>query len=84
MLYNRLMEHVDVFIKAASGELGYHIGELLWVVFSGGPSISLSVKEDQLWKIIKLMFAKGKEFHAQRNSVLLAALNELLMVKKAK
>ncbi len=77
---NRLFQLLDDFIKAASGELGFQIGELLQEVFSGGPSISLSVKEDQIWRIIRLMFGKGKEIYTERNSALLLALNELLMV----
>ena len=80
IVIHRLLEHLDVFIKAVSGEIGFQVAELLQEVFSGGPSISLSVKEEQLWRIIKLMFRKGKEFYAQRNAVLLRALNELLMV----
>ena len=78
--FTRLLQHVDVLIKAASGELGVLIGELLKEVFSGGPSISLTVKEEQMWRIIKQLFSKGKEAYPLKNSTLLAALNELLMV----
>ena len=76
----RLIQHMDVLIKAASGELGFQIGKLLREVFSGGPSISLSVNEEHIWRIIQLIFGKGKETHTQRNAALLDALNELLIV----
>ena len=80
-IQNKLIQHLDVFIKAASGELGFQIGELLQEVFSGGPSVSLSVNEDQIWRIIQLMFSRGKEIYVDRNAALLEALNEILLVQ---
>ena len=56
------------------------IGELLQEIFCGGPSISLTLKDDQIWRIFRLLFSKGKEYYAERNAALLGALNELLMV----
>ena len=61
--------------------LGFQIGELLREVFSGGPSISLSVKEDQMHRIMQTMFANGKEDYTSKNSALVGALNELLLVR---
>jgi hypothetical protein len=77
----RILKHLDDFIKAASGELGVQIGELLREVFSGGPSISLSIKEDQIHKILQTVLANGKESYTSTNSALLDALNELLLVR---
>lgn len=74
---------MDVFIKAASGELGFEIGELLREVFSGGTSILLSIKEDQIRRIMWTVFAKGQENSTSKNSALIAALNELMLVKIA-
>ena len=39
--------------------------------------VTLSVKEDQIWKTI---FARGKELNTFTNATLLGALNELLLV----
>ena len=71
---------MDSFIKAASGELGPYFGELLHEIFTGGPPITLSVKEDQIWKIMRLIFARGKKRNTITNAALLSALNELLLV----
>ncbi len=79
---HRLVQNLDVFIKAASGELGFQIGELLREVFSGGPSISLSVKEDQICSILQTTFVNGRDNCTSSNSVLLDALSELLLVRK--
>lgn len=77
-LYARLLEHLDTFIKMASGELFLHIGELLNEMFTA--SISFSVKEEQIQKILKIVFAKGEEKYPLRNSVLMGAVQELLLV----
>ena len=79
-IQTKLIQHLDVFIKAASGELGFQIAKLLREVFSGGPSISLSVKEEQIRRMIRLIFGMRKEIYIQRNAALLDALNELMMV----
>ena len=76
----RLLHHLDSFIRAIPGELGPHFSELLREIFKGGPSITLSVKEDQLWKMVRLIFARGKEESSLTNSALLEALHELLLV----
>ena len=57
-----------------------HIGVLLREMFSGGPSISLTVKEDQIWRLITQLFSKTKEICPLKNSALMDALNELLIV----
>ncbi len=72
---------MDTFIKAASGELGPYIGELLREIFAGGPSMTLSVKEDQIWRMMCLVFSKRKQTNTLTNSYLLEALNELLLVR---
>ena len=71
---------MNIFIKAAAGELGPYIGELLREIFNGGPSVTLSVKEEQIWRIICLIFAKPKKMNSLTNAALLDALNELLLV----
>ena len=79
-LLHRLLKHLDAFIKAAAGELCPYIGELLCEIFSGGPSITLSVKTDQIWKLMWLIFTRGKENFSHTNTALMDALIELLMV----
>lgn len=76
----RLLQQLDAFIKAIPGKLGPSIGVLLCEIFSGGPSITLSVKEDQIWRMVCKLFAKGKEAHCQTNSALMSALTELIQV----
>lgn len=77
----RLLYHLDAFIKAVPGELGPYIGELFCEIFKGGPSITLSLKEDQLWQMINLIFARGNESFTDTHAVLLDAFHELLIVK---
>lgn len=77
--FSRLVRHLSSFIKAASGDLGPQIGELLREIFAGGPSITLSMKEEDIWKIMRLIF--GKKYNTLTNASLLDALNELLLVK---
>ena len=77
----RLLAHLDDFIKAASGELGFEIGKLLCVVFSGGPSISLSLKEEQIFKILHTVFVKENEDRTDINAALLDAISELMLVR---
>jgi hypothetical protein len=79
-VWHRVLRHLDSLIKAAKGELGPYIGELLREIFAGGPQITLSLKEDQIWKLMRLIFAKGKEFNSFTNASLLSALIELLVV----
>lgn len=72
---------MDAFIKAASGPLDFHISELLHEVFRGGPSVTLSLDEDQLWRMIHVIFAKGKETTSMATAALLDAFQELLQVR---
>lgn len=76
----RLLHHLDAFIKATSGDLGQNISELLREIFRGGPSITLSLNEDQLWRMMLVMFRREKEADSMNTAALLDALNELLHV----
>ena len=69
-------------MKAIPGDLGPNISELLHEIFRGGPSITLSLKEEQIWKMICLIFAKGKEKCSDTNAELLEAIHEFLIVRK--
>lgn len=72
---------MDAFINAASG-MHNVVGELLREIFIGGPSITLSVTEEQIWKIMRVIFARRRgNFPQTNNSVLLEALHELLLVR---
>ena len=69
-----------MLIKAASGELGPYIATLLRELFQGGPYIALSLTEDQLWRMMQVMFARGRETSCVTTAALLDGFHELLMV----
>ena len=75
-----LLRHLDSFIKASSGELAPYIGELLCEVFRGGPSITLLVKDEQIWQIVRKIFAKDVEAKPKKMASFLDALIEFAMV----
>ena len=76
-----MLKHLDAFITAAAGELGPFIGQLLCEIFKGGPSIALSLKYDQIWEMMKLIFARREdESNSESACALLGALHELLLV----
>lgn len=72
---------MDTFITGALGELGPLLGLLFREIFRGGPIITLPVKEEHLWKMIRLIFAKEKTTSTVTNSALLDAFHELLFVR---
>ena len=53
----RLLQYVSLFLKA-SGHIGSPVGTLLKEVFSGGPTISLKIKEEQVVQMMHLVFAR--------------------------
>ena len=72
---------MEQFLNVSScSHLGPHIGALLREIFRGEPSISLSVSEDQIMKIMQAICSKKKEMSTQTNAALVDALQELLMV----
>ena len=75
---------MDIFLNVImkTNELGLYIGGLLQKIFSGGPSIALSVSEDQIGKIMMIIFGRGNENSSRINAALMESLEELLMVSK--
>ena len=75
-----MLQHLDVFLKACvkgSGQLDLSIGLLLQETFKGGPSVTLSVKEDHIVTMMNLLLKKG----SSSDPAILCALTEILMVK---
>lgn len=72
---------MDAFLQAASGELGSYISELLHEIFKGGPSITLSLKDEQLWKMLRLMFIRGKETSSMTIVTLMDTFQDILLVR---
>ena len=60
--------------------LGPHIGELLREIFRGGPSITLSLKEEHMWKMIRVMFIGGRDNVSMTTAAFLDAFQEILLV----
>ncbi len=76
----RVLNHLHVFLKASNSELGPYIGDLLREVFSGGPSITLAVKEEHIYSIMNLVFLNRGEKCTSVNMSIINALFELLLV----
>ena len=55
----RLFENVNLFLKVAV-HVGSPGGILLKEIFSGGPSISLKIREEQIIHMIQLIFKKNE------------------------
>ena len=75
-----MIHHLHVFLKASNSELGPYIGDLLREVFSGGPSITLAVKEEHIYSIMNLVFLNRGEKCTSVNMSIINALFELLLV----
>ena len=58
------------------GKLDLAIGNLLFEIFRGGPSIALSVKEEHITTMMTLLFTEG----SCSSPAISNALTELLMV----
>ena len=76
----RILHHLQVFLKASTSKLGPFIGDLLYEVFSGGPSVTLAVKEDHIYTIMNLVFVNRGEKCSKLNMSIINALLELLLV----
>lgn len=56
MLYYRLFQHIDTFLKACSEGVFYDsVGGLLLEIFKGGPSITLAIKESHVVTMMALL-----------------------------
>ncbi len=72
-----------MFLKSSHGALGISIGLLMREVFSGGPSIALKVKDDQIVSIMNFLFINiENEAFIPTKVTLVDALIELLLVRK--
>ncbi len=80
VLLYRLIPHLHVFIKGCSGHLGHYIGLLLREVLSGGPSVTLKVKEEDIFKMMCVLFTSEKETASTTKYTLFSALMEFLEV----
>ena len=74
---------MNLFLKAAV-YVGLPVGLLLREIFSGGPAISLKIKEEQIIHMMHLVFAKEKNettrLGIEGKAAMIAALQELVKV----
>ncbi len=75
-----MIHHLHVFLKASTSELGPYIGDLLREVFSGGPLVTLAVKEEHIYSIMKIVFVNRGKTLSHTNVSIINALLELLLV----
>ena len=82
----RLLQYVSLFLKA-SGHIGSPVGTLLKEIFSGGPMISLKIKEEQVVQMMHLVFARDDRERANATGLridgkmtMILALQELAKV----
>ena len=57
--YHRLLQYTSLFLKA-SRYIGSPVGTLLREIFSGGPTITLKVKEEQIVQMMHFVFARDE------------------------
>ena len=84
--YFRLLEYISLFLKAATF-IGAPVGTLLQEIFSGGPSISLKVKEEVVVRMMHLVFVKEESnlssaslLDHEGRAAMVMALQELVQV----
>ena len=77
---------MNLFLKAAV-YVGSPVGVLLREIFSGGPTISLKIKEEQIIHMMHLVFAKEKSeistatrLGIEGKAAMIVALQELVKV----
>ena len=82
----RLLEYISLFLKAATF-IGAPVGTLLQEIFSGGPSISLKVKEEVIVRMMHLVFVKEESdlssaslLDHEGRAAMVMALQELVQV----
>ena len=80
MLHGRLFEHIDIFLKACSTKkTGTKIcrcmGRLLQSIFNGGPTITLSVKEEHIVIMMNLLFGSRHGCDPAMMSALMELIN---------
>ena len=82
---HRLLPYTSLFLKA-SRYIGSPAGTLLREIFSGGPTITLKIKEEQIIQMMHFVFARdesrldGSEDIGGKMSMILA-LQELVKVQ---
>ena len=70
---------MNLFLKAAI-YVGPSVGVLLKEIFSGGPTISLKIKEEQVIQLMHLVFARETGMGLEGKAALICALQELVKV----
>ncbi len=70
---------MNLFLKAAV-YVGLPVGILLKEIFSGGPAISLKIKEEQVIQLMHLVFAKETGIGFDGKAAMICALQELVKV----
>ena len=83
----RLLQYIGLFLKA-SRHIGSPVGILLREIFSGGPTITVKVKEEQIIQMMHFVFARDKSRPDKRKEVtdiggrlsMILALQELVKV----
>ena len=81
------MQYLGLFLKA-SRHIGSPVGTLLREIFSGGPTITVKVKEEQVIQMMHFVFARDKCRPDEREGVtdiggrlsMILALQELVKV----
>lgn len=81
----RILQYVDLFLRAASADVAPHVARLLREIFSGGPSLSLKIKESQIASIMDKVFLKNTRsgqatISLEGKAEFVAALQELVTV----
>lgn len=79
------MRYVNLFLKAASGDIAPYVARLLKEIFSGGPASSLKVRENHATHMMDLVFSKktrlGPNPTMEGKAEFLKVLEELIMVR---